>query len=91
MDQTTLTMGELKQMGYRIVSRKYGMISRVDRPDWKEFMRDEKRVKPNADFYRRVYSKDTLELGRKVIGKIPTSDWDETGYVDVKAVASNKH
>lgn len=73
--------------GYRITSRKYGMISRIDNPNWIEFFKKEQ---PNwfdkagnfkgitklqaADHYRRVYSKDTLELGRKALTlKIPNS------------------
>lgn len=75
--------------GYRITSRKYGLISRIDRDDWKEFMAEQhapwdieegrKWIRAMgdlhaADQYRRVYSKDTLELGRKAVTlKIPNS------------------
>lgn len=76
-----------EKQGYRIVSRKYGIIARLDRPDWKEFLREKY---PNwfgkgggfssiselqaADYYRRIYSKDTLEIGRKALTlKIPNS------------------
>lgn len=51
---------ELNIMGYRKTSSKYACISRIDRVDWKEYM-----VKLNnfsdADFYRRVHSKDRIE------------------------------
>src|ERR1039458_9705438 len=68
--------------GYRIVSRKYGMISRLDRDDWKEYMAEKhapwdieegrKWVRAlgdlhAADHYRRVYSKDTLEIGKRAL------------------------
>lgn len=67
--------------GYRITSRKYGTVSRIDRPDWKEFLLEEY---PNwigimtdvqiADHYRRCYSKDKIDLGRKALTlKIPNS------------------
>lgn len=67
--------------GYRIVSRKYGRVARLDRTDWKEFLIKEY---PNfkkgmtdlaiADFYRRVYSKDEIELGKDALTlKIPNS------------------
>ena len=75
--------------GYRIISRKYGIISRIDRNDWREYMA--KKYAPwdieeglkwvrtlgdrgAADHYRRIYSKDTLEIGRKALKlKIPNS------------------
>ena len=76
--------------GYRVVSRKYGMISRIDRKDWKEYMAKQHAPwdaegegikwvqllgdRAAADHYRRVYSKDTLEIGRKALTlKIPNS------------------
>ena len=56
--------------GYRRVSRKYGTVSRLDRPDWYEYLL---KKYPNwqnmpryqvADYYLRVCSKDTIDLGR---------------------------
>ena len=75
--------------GYRITSRKYGLVSRIDREDWKEYMAEQHAPwdiregrkwvnilgdRSAADHYRRVYSKDHLELGRKALTlKIPNS------------------
>jgi hypothetical protein len=77
------------QQGYRITSRKHGIISRIDREDWLEFLLEHY---PNwrgkngglntsmitelqaADHYRRVFSKDTLEIGKEALRlKIPNS------------------
>lgn len=75
--------------GYRVTSRAWGMIARVDRPDWKEYMASKHPsgrawVKSlgdtAADHYRRVYSKDRLEI--KYAAKyIPNSSFDPIGYV----------
>lgn len=80
---------DYEKKGYRIVSRKYGIISRIDREDWKEYMAEKHApwdieeglawIKHlgdlhAADFYRRCHSKDTVELGRKALTlKIPNS------------------
>lgn len=85
---TSNTPDYVKQ-GYRIVSRKYGTIARIDRDDWKEFMAQEHAPwdieegrkwvrtmgdRSAADHYRRVYSKDTIDLGRKALTlRIPNS------------------
>jgi hypothetical protein len=82
-------MKDYANEGYRIVSRKYGIIARIDRPDWKEFLAEEHAPwdieegrdwvaalgdRRAADYYRRVYSKDTIELGREAVAlKIPNS------------------
>lgn len=77
------------EQGYRIVSRKYGTIARIDRDDWLELLLEKY---PNwqakkgglntasitlvqaADHYRRCFSKDTIDLGRKALTlKIPNS------------------
>ena len=72
-----MTAKELMEMGYRVTSRKWGLVSRIDRPDWKEYMA--KHHSPHSleeglewvkllgeagaeDHYRRVYSEDTLEV-----------------------------
>lgn len=84
-----MAKSDYEKQGYRITSRKYGMISRIDRDDWKEYMAEKHapwdieegrkwvRVLGDlhaADHYRRVYSKDTLEIGSKALKlKIPNS------------------
>ena len=82
----------LVKQGYRRISRKFGGISRIDRPDWFDWMNknffygelvyDEKPCW--EDYYRRVHSKDKLELGTSMGLKIPVSCWDYTGYIDKK-------
>ena len=75
--------------GYRITSRKYGIISRIDRDDWKDYMAEQHAPwdieegrkwvrllgdRTAADHYRRVYSKDNIELGSQALTlKIPNS------------------
>lgn len=78
-----VTREDYVNAGYRVVSRKYGMISRIDRDDWQEYMAEKhapwdpqgqgmrwiKALGPHhaADHYRRCYSKDTLEIGSKAL------------------------
>jgi hypothetical protein len=33
-----MTLSELISKGYRVVSRRYSILSRVDREDWREYM-----------------------------------------------------
>lgn len=75
--------------GYRRVSRKYGVIVRIDREDWFEFMIEkhpnmtecDNAVAMCADFYRTMYSKDVLTIGRQRARNIPSSGWDPTGFI----------
>lgn len=81
--------------GYRRTSRKYGLIARIDRPDWKEYMAikhspwslEEGLVwvrclgKAAPDHYRRCYSTSKMEVGQSSGLKIPCSNWDETEYI----------
>ncbi len=86
----------LKGMGYRRISRTYGVVSRIDRPDWKEHMAS---THPGGmdwvncllqtpgqaeDHYRRCHSNDKIELGQENGLKIPSAAYgDEPGYVEV--------
>ena len=83
---------ELIRLGYRCTSRKYGILARIDRPDWVEFlkhelMREDEEGLPNLgdggweDFYRRVHSKDKIEISPARARKFPTSCWDPIGFV----------
>jgi hypothetical protein len=75
-----ITRDDYIKAGYRITSRKYGSVSRIDREDWKEYMAEQHAPwdieegrrwvkglgdRVAADHYRRVYSKDHIDLGRK--------------------------
>lgn len=90
-------MQRLIAMGYRRTSRRFGLISRIDRPDWVEFLKSQGLGHAEAnskngcweDFYRRVYSKDTLEIGQFAMA-IPPSGWDFTGYIEVEGKVPKK-
>jgi hypothetical protein len=85
--------------GYRRTSNKYGHVSRIDRPDWLRVLAEHlgrseaqffapRAAEPEAnwkDYYRRVLSKDGLDLGPVLGRSIPTSSWDSCGYIDVPA------
>lgn len=82
---------KLIKQGYCKVSNHYGMVSRLDRPDWKEHMAkghprglewvDGMDLGGAEDFYRRVHSKDNLEfVDREVSALIPSSNHEVTGY-----------
>lgn len=85
---------ELVRRGYRRVSRRFGVVARVDRPDWlqhlidnnmgphREDMRRVDTARLWADFYRRVVSADKIELDPPSLAlNFPTSNDDPTGYV----------
>ena len=73
----SLSWQELKSMGYRMVSRKYGCVSRIDVPNWKD--------KTNCENqYRRVHSKDSVDVGFYKASKCGTSEHDKTGYIKLE-------
>lgn len=85
-----MTADEYTARGYRRVSRKYGMLARIDRPDWREHMAGQhvrgmewvdNLGSGAADHYRRVYSRDRIEIDPTLALQVPTSGWDEVGYV----------
>ncbi len=71
---------ELKAMGYRITSRKFCMASRIDRPDWEQFCKDNNHP-IDADWYRRVLSKDKITVSRYTSKKLGNSNHDSVGFV----------
>lgn len=81
------TAEELKAMGYRRTSNRYRTISRIDRVDWLDILPDNiayshaRMPGPANDYYRRVYSKDKLEVSEEVFKGIPGSGHDPVGYV----------
>lgn len=95
LSRIAMNRDKLKQMidqGYCCVSRKYGIVARVDNPNWQDILL---RKYPNwrtakitegqmADYYRRIFSKDDVELGRYWGGQFPSSSNNETGYIEVK-------
>jgi hypothetical protein len=87
----------LSDMGYRRVSNKYCIVSRVDREDWKEYMAhrhapwdfDEGMRLVNmignanaAGYYRRAISSDTLTVDNEVYKLMKSSNGDPTGFIE---------
>ena len=89
---------QLAAAGYRRISRKFGMLARVDRVDWLTFLSKEltftakdaaawfEREQHNrgswADYYRRVHSKDKIEIPVAIALKVPASCHDPIGFID---------
>lgn len=95
---TDLSAEQLIARGYRRTSNKYRIVSRIDRPDWIAVLAEEMRRAPAdfyvpgepdpagnwCDYYRRVLSKDKIEgVPHEVFCRIPSSDWDSAGYVEI--------
>lgn len=99
-----MTNDELIARGYRRTSRRHGMVSRIDRPDWIDILAEHliqprvelmKRIRgfPGMweDYYRRVLSKDTITLNPAQLAlKVPTSDRDPVGYVDPRVTDTRR-
>lgn len=100
---TEFTVEELIARGYRKVSNKYGRLSRIDRPDWLHLLAvhlgrapadfyvpgAEKPAGNWCDYYRRVLSKDKVDIDPQLARKAPSSDWDDIGYVELEAAEGN--
>ena len=81
--------------GYLRVSRRHGMLSRLDRKDWQEYMaaahypwsvkEGEEWVKSLGgdaeDHYRRCYSKDKIEVSLDISKMVQPSGWQTKGYI----------
>lgn len=76
--------------GYRRISNSYRHIARIDRPDWKDVLAKSMNTTADKlstetsweDHYRRVHSKDVLEVPQHVYKRIPGSSGDRCGYVE---------
>jgi hypothetical protein len=82
--------------GYCRVSNKYRTVSRIDRPDWKEYMAKQHcpwdvtegmewvellaRQGDAEDFYRRVYSRDKVTVSEETFYALPRSGESVLGY-----------
>lgn len=77
---------ELIAQGYRKVSSKHAIVSRIDRPDWKDRMARQGHPVHDEhpgrleDQYRRVFTADKLQVSREVLVRIPSSGFAITGY-----------
>jgi hypothetical protein len=80
--------------GYRRVSNKFCMLSRIDRSDWREHLAElhapwdplgqgkEWAALPFAeDWYRRCVSKDVITVSSSVSRLVDTSGHDRIGFV----------
>lgn len=99
MTQLTETeVQNLVQQGYCRTSLRHGLVSRIDRRDWKEHMTKKRSplsveaalqgmgsIAGAEDQYRRVYSRDTREVGIAV-NQFPPSNGTVTGYRAKEAV-----
>lgn len=57
---------QVTMAGYRVISKKYRWVARVDRGDWVEGT-------TSADHYRRVFSEDKMVVPEAWISQIPNS------------------
>lgn len=94
-DEHKAEAARLKALGYRRTSNRYRMLSRIDRPDWLLALAEHLRRSPASlyipdkshpdgmwcDYYRRVLSKDTIEVSPEVCHLVGSSDHDTIGYV----------
>lgn len=91
----------LAAKGYRRVSKRFGILARIDREDWREFMAQKHAPWDPAgegmgwassdgmeDFYRRVHSKDTRTVSSAIARLVPTSTHDPIGFVAPVGVSS---
>jgi hypothetical protein len=93
-----LVANELAARGYRRVSNRHRLVSRIDRPDWVERLARVLQRAP-ADFYvpgeaipagnwcdhyRRCLSTDVIEVDVDTFRLIPGSGYDQVGYIPAK-------
>lgn len=87
----------LMDMGYRRTSRKHCMLSRIDRPDWREHMAKEHAPwdpygeglnwveslgeGSAAAFYRSVHSKDVIVRKWDIVKHVRSSGHDPVDYI----------
>ena len=91
---TNWNPARLVAAGYKVVSRAYSEVARIDRPDWREHIaaahapwdpEGEGMRWANSpgmeDHYRRCYSKDKLTIPPEWINKIGNSTGSDIGYI----------
>lgn len=93
VNHSVLEFKRVADAGYCVVSRKHKTVSRIDRPDWREYMAAKHapwdpmgegmawaRTSGSADHYRRLYSKDTKIVTD--LGAYPSSGEGPTEYME---------
>lgn len=86
---TPAEIDALIDSGYRRVSRRHGLVARIDREDWVSFLAGkghavgDRLLRPGywEDFYRRNYSKDQVRLHPTTAERVPCSHGDPVGYM----------
>ncbi len=80
------TVKKLQEIGYRVVTRKYCLISRIDKRDWLQIILNDDLLADDSanwkDYYRRNYSKDLICVPESVARKILNSSGENVGYVE---------
>lgn len=71
-DEPLIIALRLIDQGYAVTSRRFCMVSRIDRSDWREWCK-RKEIPLDADFYRRCVSKDTIRVSEAVRQLMPNS------------------
>ena len=76
---------QLTDRGYRVISRRYKTVARIDRSDWGykgPYGKESFDYDMTPDYFRRVLSRDVIErVPRGLIDVIPNSSHDWVGYV----------
>lgn len=80
-----MTVEEMKRYGYCITSRKHRLASRIDSDKWRSVM-DGMGITPDADYYRRCISKDTIVVTAAVAKKLKPSG---AGYIEFRSKPCN--
>lgn len=80
---TTKELNLLISWGYCRVSRKYGQVARIDRPDWMD-QQLRRRMPIDEDWYRRCVSQDILTLAVTDALRFPASRGRITGFQSKK-------
>lgn len=74
---------ELRSCGYYVTSRKGLIATRIDRPDWLEFMLEQGHSLETssrgqlADQYRRVYFNDKVRISPEQLRELSNSNFQE--------------
>ena len=79
-DLSNKTPTQIRAMGYRVISRAYCMVARIDRPDWREHCAT-KGYPVNESWYRRCVTNDKTTIKPSQIKAVGPSDNDKIGFI----------
>lgn len=73
---------DLHSKGYRVTSRKFRIVTRLDRPDWLEFMQENHCTHGGSDWYLRCLSKDKIyDVSPYILINMESSSRDNAVYI----------